>query len=252
MSLIIDGYNLLYAAGIGGQWETEDSFEQDRLALLESLRSVIDPRELSRTTVVFDSKQSLPHLPRAFHHREIEVRFSYGYADADELIERMIQEHTSPKRLMVVSSDHRVQRAARRRKASTMDSDAWFRWMLRRRQERRDQSAVEIRPKPALAEGEVAQWLKFFGNLDQADLAELEASSSDPRWETPKAPSGSGLPPSEKSDAAPESQSEEGNRAAGEFQDLRDEKPDDESGMAFSDDYIQRIVAEFFQEKPQK
>lgn len=243
MSLIIDGYNLLYAAGIGGQWETEDSFQQDRIALLESLRSVIDPRELSKTTVVFDSQVALPHLPKVFHHREIEVRFSYGYPDADALIERMIQEHTAPKRLMVVSSDHRVQRAARRRKASTMDSDAWYRWMIRRRNERQAAATAAPRPMPAVSEGELDQWLKFFGEIDQDELAELGAPTTDPRWAThPREPEPT--PKTTPSANAPQKESAEGESPENPL-----EKPTDSGEKTFTEEYIQQIVDEFFQPK---
>lgn len=239
MSLIIDGYNLLYAAGIGGQWETENSFQQDRLALLESLRSVIDPRELSKTTVVFDSQVALPHLPKVFHHREIEVRFSYGYPDADALIEQMIQEHTAPKRLMVVSSDHKVQRAARRRKASTMDSDAWYRWMIRRRNERQAAATTEPRPMPAVSEGELDQWLKFFGEIDSDELAELGASTTDPRWTThPREPEATQKPVAESNAEEKELSSE---NPSG--------KPTDSGAATFSEEYLQEIINEFFKPK---
>jgi len=239
MSLIIDGYNLLYAAGIGGQWETEDSFQQDRLALLESLRSVIDPRELSKTTVVFDSQVALPHLPKVYHHREIEVRFSYGYPDADALIERMIQEHTAPKRLMVVSSDHRVQRAARRRKASTMDSDSWYRWMIRRRNERQASAAAAPRPMPAVSEGELDQWLKFFGEIDQDELAELGASTTDPRWAThPRESEPIQKPPPESSDEEKDSPVQSAQ-----------EKLANSGEKTFSEEYLQEIIDEFFKPK---
>ncbi|MEX1041311.1 MAG: NYN domain-containing protein [Pirellulaceae bacterium] len=243
MSLIIDGYNLLYAAGIGGQWETEDTFQQDRLALLESLRAVIDPRELSKTTVVFDSQVDLPHLPKVFHHREIEVRFSYGYPDADALIERMIQEHTAPKRLMVVSSDHKVQRAARRRKASTMDSDAWYRWMIRRRNERQAAAAAEPRPMPAVSEGELNQWLKFFGEIDLDELEELGASPTDPRWSTLPHESEPTSKPTPETTApgkdSPAKDAGEGSR----------EKPTESGEKTFSEEYLQEIINEFFQSK---
>jgi len=243
MSLIIDGYNLLYAAGIGGQWETEDSFQQDRLALLESLRAVIDPRELSKTTVVFDSQVALPHLPNVYHHREIEVRFSYGYPDADALIERMIQEHTAPKRLMVVSSDHKVQRAARRRKASTMDSDAWYRWMIRRRNERQAAATTEPRPMPAVSEGELNQWLKFFGEIDLDELEELGASTTDPRWAThPREPEPT--PKATPSPNAPQIESTEGEPPENPL-----EKPTDSGEKAFSEEYLQEIINEFFKPK---
>ena len=48
------------------------------------------------------------------------------YEDADSLIEELIQKNSTPKNLTVVSSDHRLHRAALRRKATPIDSDVWF------------------------------------------------------------------------------------------------------------------------------
>ena len=81
---------------------------------------------LATATVVFDARQAPPGLPRELSHRGITVRFAAGYESADELIEQLIQRDSAPRRLVVVSSDHRLHRAARRRKAQAIDSDQWY------------------------------------------------------------------------------------------------------------------------------
>ncbi len=75
---------------------------------------------------MFDAADAPPGLPRTLEHRGLTVRFAAKSGSADELIEELIRADSAPRRLMVVSSDHRLQRAARRRKATAIDSDVWY------------------------------------------------------------------------------------------------------------------------------
>ncbi|MBA2116553.1 NYN domain-containing protein [Bremerella alba] len=232
MPVIIDGYNLLYAAGLVGSVDGEGSFEGERRALLDALLAVIDPKELTQTVVVFDSAKAPPGLPRVYNHQQITVRFASGYADADAMIEELIQQHHAPKRLTVVSSDHRVQRAARRRKAKAIDSDSWFRLMrqtrARRRVEEAKQPPLPKRPTaPAIPESEVSEWVEFFGKIDVDALA--------PQEEPPPKPTASG--PAFEPKTPPGKQSPAKSKKA--------EKP---APNVFSADYLKKIAEEFFGE----
>jgi predicted RNA-binding protein with PIN domain len=126
MSLLIDGYNLLYAAGIVGSQRGARGLESSRLALLNFLVGSLDPAELATTTVVFDAAGAPPGLPATLSHAGLSVRFARDPGNADAMLEDLILANTSPRRLTVVSSDHRVQRAARRRRARAVDSDVWY------------------------------------------------------------------------------------------------------------------------------
>ena len=42
------------------------------------------------------------------------------------MIEEIVRTHSSPKQLIVVSSDHRLHKAALRRNAQPIDSDVWY------------------------------------------------------------------------------------------------------------------------------
>ena len=66
--------------------------------------------------------------------------------DADTVIERLVAADSAPKRLTVVSSDHRLQRAAHRRKATAVDSDVWFAQLLRDRAARLDAGSPAANP----------------------------------------------------------------------------------------------------------
>jgi hypothetical protein len=80
------------------------------------------------------------------------------------VIEDLIRADSAPRRLTVVSSDHAVQRAARRRRAKGVDSDVWYEEVIRRRRERHRASAeVPDRPPVPLLQEDVEYWVRQFG-----------------------------------------------------------------------------------------
>jgi hypothetical protein len=163
--LIIDGYNLLHATGIFGRGRGPASLERSRRALLGFLAASLAAEQRVRTTVVFDAGPRAAGLPDSTVHRGITVRYASRHEDADDLIEKLIQLCSAPRLLTVVSSDHRLQRAARRRRARAVDSSAWYLDIMR---QRRDSPAQGARPFPpetsgSLSEEEVEYWLAQFG-----------------------------------------------------------------------------------------
>jgi hypothetical protein len=130
---------------------------------LNLLAESLDPDEVPQTLVVFDAHDPPPGLPREMRHKGLLIRFAPRDEDADALIEELIREDTSPRRLTVVSSDHRIQRAAKRRRARAVDSDVWYTEVLRARQQRQ-QAAAEgpERPSGPLLEEDVRYWLREF------------------------------------------------------------------------------------------
>jgi len=162
MSVIIDGYNLLSAVGITGRGLGPGGLERSRLALLNFLAESLQSDQLARTTVVFDARDAPPGLPRVVAHRGITIRFAAGCEDADSLIEELILADSAPRHLTVVSSDHRLQRAARRRRAKPVDSDLWYAEIVRQRRQR-STPAPPARPAVPLLEEDVAYWVRQFG-----------------------------------------------------------------------------------------
>ena len=57
-------------------------------------------------------------------HGGIRVWFAREYPDADSLIEELVEDDTAPTHLVVVSSDRRLQAAARRRRARAVSCEA--------------------------------------------------------------------------------------------------------------------------------
>jgi uncharacterized protein len=185
MSLIIDGYNLLYMAGILGGAAGPGNLERSRLALLNFLAESLNPLEISQTSVVFDAKNASWGAADELDHRGITVRFASRWPDADCLIEELIRLDSAPRRLTVVSSDHRLQRAARHRKAKAVDSDVWYKELVQKRlSRRRIESLLPERPPVPLLAEDVEYWVRQFGGqseLDQWMNQELSGGQSVPQ-----------------------------------------------------------------------
>lgn len=168
MALLIDGYNLLHAAGVFPPETTDGSLADARHALVDFLSSVLPAKELPKTTIVFDAQHAPPGLPRVVERGGITLLFAPRRQSADELLAELIDQHRTPKELTVVSSDHQVQRAARRRGARWVDSDAWHREIVaahRQSQQPAELDSGEAHKRQTatgLSEGEVAFWLDEF------------------------------------------------------------------------------------------
>jgi len=194
MLYLVDGYNLLHAVGIVSRIRGPQGLEHSRLALLNFLAESLDPEEASQTTVVFDASDAPPGLPRVVEHRGLTVRFAVQHADADTLIEELIQTESAPGRLTVVSGDRRIQRAARRRKATAVSSGDWYSELVHRRLHPA-QAAPSAPPKPPvpLLEEDVEYWFRQFGGqsflealwADQTDEV-TDPAISEPPAEDPK------------------------------------------------------------------
>ena len=127
MDVIIDGYNLIFQCGLEGADRNPRTIEKSRSRLISMLVQLLPQVQISRTTIVFDAKR-LPVSETQIESRKsgIRILFAVDYEDADSMIEELIAAHSSPKQLLVVSSDHRIQTAATRRKAKAIDSDIWL------------------------------------------------------------------------------------------------------------------------------
>lgn len=118
--LIIDGDNLLHAAGYGRARYGPGQLAAQRRRLVLDLRDRIDPLVWRDTIVVFDGRE----VDGLADHAD--VRYSGADSDADSVIELLLRQHSSPRQVLVVSSDHRLQQAAARRGATSIDSDRFW------------------------------------------------------------------------------------------------------------------------------
>lgn len=154
MPILIDGHNLLYAvkAMTEGQVLSE-------IQLCNLISSYLRQTK-QRGDIIFDGRGPLDKSG-LMGTTNLEVSFSGSATDADSVIESRIRESTAPKRLTVVSNDHRLIKAAKARKAVALTADdfweAVFKNLSRKRREPEPPSK-----RTGITEGETEFWLKLF------------------------------------------------------------------------------------------
>jgi uncharacterized protein len=174
MQYLIDGYNLLYAMGVLLQGRTGPTvLAKARLRLLGFLHAA-HKDEAANVTVVFDAKQAPPGLPSEIDYEGVHVAFAVNQEQADDLIEMLIRKASVPRHLTVVSNDHRIQQAARRRNCLVLDCGTYLDHLERPRRPTPPRPPGEP-PKPESVSGEETQrWLREFADLaDDPGLKEL-------------------------------------------------------------------------------
>lgn len=171
--LIIDGYNLLHAAGMARADYGPGDLHRCRTRLLTYLREKLSPDEARRTTIVFDARDPPVGFPSRLTFAGLRVIFASPTGDADIVIEELIAEHSSPKRVRLISSDHRLQVAARRRRALFDDSETFVNELSRRqvtpRAARHVRDPIPDMKTMGLSEDETAHWLKTFGDVPEVE-----------------------------------------------------------------------------------
>jgi predicted RNA-binding protein with PIN domain len=170
MPYLIDGYNLLHAMGaIRGRLGPAGLYRA-RLRLLGLLQGAHGD-EAGDVTVVFDAAHPPPGAAPVEVFGRIHVRFAVGQEQADDLIEQLIRQQSAPRQLMVVSDDHRLREAARRRRCPTVGCQEYLE-QLQRRRARVRRAARDDGEKPPVAR-EAEHWLNEFASLE--DDPELKA-----------------------------------------------------------------------------
>lgn len=173
--LIIDGYNLLHAAGLARLQYGPGDLERARQRLLALLAEKLRAEERRRCTIVFDAQQAPPDLPPPSDHHGITVQFAPAGLDADTVIEQLIAHHPASRRMIVVSGDHRLQKAAKRRNATPVDSESFLNELDRRTAispwvESPEDAVAPSRKSPAAAAGKKEDWSAVFGDIDVQEL----------------------------------------------------------------------------------
>jgi predicted RNA-binding protein with PIN domain len=176
--LVIDGYNLMHAAGLGRSEYGPGELERNRQRLLSRVAGILNEQTARDALIVFDAHLAVPRasdedqpLPRS----PLAVRFSRDGRDADAEIELVLETHSSPRQILVVSSDHRLHKAAARRKARCIDSEDFLRQFdepepLRSLIRKRSQPNKTSATKPQ--RGKSTE--KIFQDIQQAKATEAE------------------------------------------------------------------------------
>ena len=169
MQFLIDGYNLMYAVIDPGFEKAPRGLRKARTRFLNELAHLLGPFDAARTTVVFDATKDPPtHLPKRTQHKGLTVLFAPREDVADALLETMIAQHSAPKMLTVVSTDHRVRQAATRRRARALTSDAFWDHLKSRRARPVPPVAPPTEPKERTAgptPEQSAYWQSVFADV---------------------------------------------------------------------------------------
>jgi predicted RNA-binding protein with PIN domain len=160
MPVIIDGYNLLWSLQKTGQEEAE---AVDEVGLCRILGRYFKLRS-ETGQIIFDGNG--PADKSGFNNvTNLEIFFSGFAGDADDVIENKIKADTAPKRLMIVSSDRRLIKAAHARKAEAVKSEEFWKMVQKQLAKKKHEAEPEGKRR-GLSPGETKQWLKFF-DLDE-------------------------------------------------------------------------------------
>jgi predicted RNA-binding protein with PIN domain len=167
MLYLIDGYNLLYAMGVLLPKRTGPLvLEYARRRLLSLLGERHGPQARA-VTVVFDARKAPPGAAAEMDYEGIHVAFAVNQEEADDLIEQLIRRASVPRQLTVVSDDHRIQHAARRRQCVVLGCGEYMDWLAQNRQPRREAPRTQGRANKPLPPEEVRLWLETFGDLEK-------------------------------------------------------------------------------------
>lgn len=164
-AFLIDGYNLIHAMTTLGKRLGPGVLQKARLQLLGLLHHSFG-EQASNVTVVFDAAGATPGCTPEHDFHGLKIRFALKGRQADDVIEDLIQHAAAPKQLTVVSNDHRLQQAARRRKAKVMSCEEFFDWLGRLRRQQKPKT-VDSEKKDSESPAETTRWLKEFGDLDK-------------------------------------------------------------------------------------
>ncbi len=171
--LLIDGYNLIAPVAAPARRPTDDWLQRERALLVGRLVKHLPSHVRRRSCVVFDAANPPAGVEDRYEADGVVVRFSVGYPEADDLIEELIQTHSAPKRLAVVSSDHRIQAAAKSRGATAFDSQPWLDELLEdrvglapKKRGRAGQGSAPTagdKPPQVVDREELTDWMREFG-----------------------------------------------------------------------------------------
>jgi hypothetical protein len=174
MAYLIDGYNLLHRMGEIRGRAGPAGLEKARRHLLGLLRGAYGAEAAGAVTVVFDAAGAPPLAAEEQTYHGIHVRFAVRQPEADDLIELLIDRASAPRRLTVVSDDHRIRQAARRRHCTVVGCLDYLEWLDRHRRRRRPRPKEPVEKQERPSPAETQHWLHEFADLaDDPALREL-------------------------------------------------------------------------------
>jgi predicted RNA-binding protein with PIN domain len=178
--LLIDGYNLLHAAGMAQSHYRPGDLLRCRTRLLRHLLDRLTTAEIRHATVVFDARDPPPDRPAQIVVSGLKVLFANPGGDADALIMNWLAHHATPRRVTLVSSDRALQRAARSAHSQFVACQDFLNDLERRRTPRRagrarPPSEDDAKPSSHLSPAQTAYWLQVFGDIPLPEASAMES-----------------------------------------------------------------------------
>jgi hypothetical protein len=160
VTFLIDGYNLMHAAGLAHRGMPAAQFERARTRLLDWLAT--GTRDRARVLVIFDAQQA-PAPSMEAVHRGVRVRFAFRKT-ADDLIEELVEVEPRPNLLTVVSNDGRVREAARRATCASFTCTEFVDWLITppRDPAQAAHPPEADKPIPSITDEDRDEWLNAF------------------------------------------------------------------------------------------
>lgn len=168
--LLVDGYNVLFGMGWMAQGDTSHrALERARSQLASRLAERTPSAKREQVLVVFDALDAPKHLPVESRMHGLSIHYSRDWLSADEMLCELIAKHSSPKKLVVLSSDHAVQRKASARGAQYFDCEQWESAIDAFSGEPQEHQANDQARDPdseTLSKEERKEWMRRFGFPD--------------------------------------------------------------------------------------
>lgn len=161
MSLLIDGFNLIYKFPDLEEMMYRSALIEARRGLLTRLKEYKKIKK-GKIRVVFDGKKEPSANLKSETIGSIDVYYSLDYS-ADFLIKEFIKKDVNPKMTTVVTSDKDIIFYVNRFKAKIMTSEEFAAHLEKTITPDDDESIPEKEDNPVLSNDEIDFWQKLFG-----------------------------------------------------------------------------------------
>ena len=161
---LIDGYNLVHALGFLAPADGKAALANARARLLAYLAHHLGD-DSPAATVIFDAARAPRRAQPVRTIRGITVRFAVDQQAADDEIELLLAVDGDARNLVVVSNDHRLQEAARRRKARPWTCEQFLDHLDRPVDTRAGSRREENAERRLLSDAERRHWLEAFKDV---------------------------------------------------------------------------------------
>ncbi|MDY6934854.1 MAG: NYN domain-containing protein [Spirochaetota bacterium] len=170
MSILIDGFNLIYKFPELEELMYNDRLVDARKGLLQKLKEYVKITG-SHIRVVFDGKKEMGLDIRSERFGTIDVYYSLDYS-ADFLIKEFVKKDINPRMVTVVTSDKDIISFVTRYRAKVQTSDKFAEYINTKIEKHLEAQIPEKEENPILSEEELLFWEGLFQKGNSKDLQE--------------------------------------------------------------------------------